>query len=188
MLFRSASSPAKSAGSQNEAAPPQPSDEVIRERKQKSSRDFVRKDLTESSSTTVKAPPRSILTPEQSGQLVAFAKDKKKRPVTPAMLTKALEASKEKRNRMPLQTKVLPNLLTPGGAELGDLARFVESWNSVDCPGSSSLSADLLKGVEDSVHALQDQLEVNLSLSHVYPTHHIPQSPRFGLSCLQSSE
>ena len=93
--------------------------------------------------------------------MVALAKDKKKRPVTPAMLTKALEASKEKRNRMPLQTKVLPNLLTPGGAELGDLTRFVESWNSVDCPGSSSLSANLLKGVEDSVHALQDQLEVN---------------------------
>ena len=99
------------------------------------------------------------------------------------MLTKALEASKEKRNRMPLQTKVLPNLLTPGGAKHGDLARFVESWNSVDCPGSSSLSADLLKGVEDSVHALQDQLEVNLSLSHVYLTYYIPQSPRFGLSC-----
>ena len=99
---------------------------MLRERKQKSSRDFVRKDLAGSSSTTAKAPPRSIVTPEQSGQLVAFAKDKKKRPVTPAMLTKALEASKEKRNRMPLQTKVLPNLLTPGGAELGDLARFVE--------------------------------------------------------------
>ena len=116
--------------------------------------------------------------------MVALAKDKKKRPVTPAMLTKALEVSKEKRNRMPLQTKVLPNLLTPGGAELGDLTRFVESWNSVDCPGSSSLSANLLKGVEDSVHALQDQLEVNFSpfscLSHIYP---ISQSPRFGLSC-----
>ena len=115
--------------------------------------------------------------------MVALAKDKKKRPVTPAMLTKALEASKEKRNRMPLQTKVLPNLLTPGGAELGDLARFVESWNSVDCPGSSSLSANLLKGVEDSVHALQDQLEVNPFSSHVYLAQHIPQSPRFGLSC-----
>ena len=66
------------------------------------------------------------------------------------MLTKALEVSKEKRSRMPLRTKVLPNLLTPGGAELGDLARFVESWNSVDCPGNSSLSMELLKGVEDS--------------------------------------
>ena len=134
---------------------------MLREHKQKHSRDFVRKNPTESSSSTAKAPPRSILTPEQSGQLVALAKDKKKRLVTPSMLAKALEASKDKRSRMPLRTKVLPNLLTPGGAELGDLARFVESWNLVDCPGNSSLSMDLLKGVEDSVHALQDQLEVN---------------------------
>ena len=85
---------------------------------------------------------------------------------------------------MPLNTKVLPNLLTLGRAELGELSRFVESWNSVDIPGNSSLSMDLLKGVEDSVHALQDQLEVNLfpfsCLSHIYP---ISQSPRFGLSC-----
>ena len=163
--------------------------EVIRERKHKASRDFVRKNPAESSSTTVKAPPRSILTPEQSGQLVAFAKDKKKRQVTPSMLSQALEASKDKRSRMPLRTKVLPNLLTPGGAELGDLTRFVESWNSVDIPGSSSLSMDLLKGVEDSVHALQDQLEVNVfpfsCLSHIYP---ISQSPRFRLSCRYSLE
>ena len=94
--------------------------------------------------------------------MVALAKDKKKRQVAPASLAKALEPSKEKRSRMPLRTKVLPNLLTPGGAELGDLGRFVESWNSVDCPGSSSLSMDILKGLEDSVHSLQDQLEVNL--------------------------
>ena len=94
--------------------------------------------------------------------MVALAKNKKKRQVTPSMLAKALEVSKEKRSRMPLHSKVLPNLLTPGGAELGDLGRFVESWNSVDCPGSSSLSMDLLKGLKDSVHSLQDQLEVNL--------------------------
>ena len=63
---------------------------------------------------------------------------------------------------MPLSAKVLPNLRTPGGAELGELAQFVESWNSVDCPESSSLSWEILKGIEHSVHSLQEQLEVSL--------------------------
>ena len=140
-------------------------------------RDISRKDQTGSNPASAQAPPRSIVTAEKSGQLVALAKDKKRKPVTPAMLTKALEASKEKRNRRPLQTKVLPNLLTPGGAELGDLTRFVESWNSVDCPGSSSVSANLLKGVEDSVHALQEQLEVNFFLV-MFILHSLFPSPR----------
>ena len=115
--------------------------------------------------------------------MVALAKDKKKRHASSSTLAKAPEAPKEKRSRMPLNSKVLPNLLTPGGAELGDLGRFVESWNSVDCPGSSSLSLDLLKGVEDSVHALQDQLEVNFFSILMFIIYHISQSPRFGLSC-----
>ena len=63
---------------------------------------------------------------------------------------------------MPLSAKVLPNLRTPGEAELGELARFVESWNVVDCPKSSSLSWEILKGIEHSVHSLQEQLEVSL--------------------------
>ena len=136
---------------------------MLRERKHKHLRDFARKNPTESGDSAAKTPPRSITTSEKSGQLVALAKDKKKRQAAAASLAKALEAPKEKRGRTPLNTKVLPNLLTPGGAELGDLARFVESWKSVDFPGSSSLSMDLLKSLEDSVHSLQDQLEVNLA-------------------------
>ena len=54
---------------------------------------------------------------------------------------------------------------TPGGAELGELARFIESWNAVDCPESSSLSWDILKNIEHSVNELQEQLEG----THFYP-------------------
>ena len=57
---------------------------------------------------------------------------------------------------------MLPELVTPGGVELGELAKFVESWNAVDCPESSSLSWDILKGIEHSVNEVQEQLEVNL--------------------------
>ena len=125
-------------------------------------RDFKRKEPTESSTSTAKTPPRSITTSTKSGQLVALAKNKKKSQLASASLAKALEPPKEKRSRMPLSVKVLPNLRTPGGAELGELARFVESWNAVDCPESSSLSWEILKGIEHSVNELQEQLEVSL--------------------------
>ena len=66
---------------------------------------------------------------------------------------------------------MLPNLRTPGGAELGEMTRFVEAWNEVDCPGGGpSLSWDLLKGLEDSVAELKDQLEVTPT-SHPILTH-----------------
>ena len=125
-------------------------------------RDFKRKEPTESSTSTAKTLPRSITTSTKSGQLVALAKNKKKSQLASASLAKALVPPKEKRSRMPLSVKVLLNLRTPGGAELGELAQFVESWNAVDCPESSSLSWEILKGIEHSVNELQEQLEVSL--------------------------
>ena len=68
---------------------------------------------------------------------------------------KGLKLPVEGRSRVHLNSKVLPELVTPGGVELGELAKFVESWNKVDCPGSSSLSWDILKGIEHSVSELQ---------------------------------
>ena len=126
----------------------------------KSLRDFKRKEPTESSTSTGKAPPRSITTSEKSGQLVALIKSKKKSHLASASLAKGLEPPKEKHSRIHLSSKVLPDLRTPGGAELGELTRFVESWNAVDCPESSSLSWDILKGIEHLVNELQEQLEV----------------------------
>ena len=126
----------------------------------KALRDFVRKDPTESGTSTDKAPLRSITTSTKSGQLVATLKKQKKDDPASASLPKGQELLKEKRSRVRLSSKVLPDLRTPGGAELGDLTRFVEAWNDVDCPESSSLSWDILKGIEHSVNELQKQLEV----------------------------
>ena len=111
----------------------------------KSLRDFKWIQPSESgTSSAATAPVRSIMTSEKSSQLVALIKRKKKSHLASASLAKGLEPPKEKRSRIRLSNKVLPDLRTPGGAELGELARFVESWNAVDCPESSSLSWDIL--------------------------------------------
>ena len=73
---------------------------------------------------------------------------------------------------------MLPELVTPGGVELGDLARFVETWNNVDRLGSSSLSWDILKGIEHSVNELQEQLEVNHFYHLMFILYTLSPSPR----------
>ena len=88
--------------------------------------------MTESGTSASTAPRRSILTSKQSGQLVVASKHKKKKS-DPA--PKGLELPAEERTRVRLNSKVLPELVTPGGVELGELAKFVKSWNAVDCPG-----------------------------------------------------
>ena len=95
-------------------------------------RDFPRKEPTESSTSTGKAPPRSITTATKSGQLVALIKNKKKSNPASASLAKGLELPKEKRSRVRLSSKVLPDLRIPGGAELGELARFVDDYELVN--------------------------------------------------------
>ena len=128
-------------------------------------RDFKQKELTESGTSTGKAPLRSITTSDKSGQLVAaFKLKKKKGNLASTPLSRGLELPVEGRSRVRLNSKVMPELVTPGGVELGELAKFVESWNAVDCPESSSLSWDILKNIEHSVNELQEQLEV----SHLY--------------------
>ena len=91
----------------------------------KALRDFVRKEPTESGTSTDKAPLQSITTSTKSGQLVAALKKRKKSDPAPASVLKGLELPKEKSSRVRLSSKVLPDLRTPGGAELGDLTRFV---------------------------------------------------------------
>ena len=70
------------------------------------------------------APPRSIMTSEQSGQLVLASKHKKKKS-DPA--PKGLKLPVEERTRVHLNNKVMPELVMPGGVQLGELSKFVES-------------------------------------------------------------
>ena len=169
------SSPAKTAGLQDRIASPPFVADPDRERKQKHLRDFLRKGLTGSGTSAGAAPPRSILTSEQSGQLVLASKFKKKKS-DPA--PKGLELPAGERTRVRLDSKVLPELVTPGGAELGELAKFVESWNAVDCPENSSLSWGLLRSIEHSVTELQEQLEVSYFCHLMFILHTSSPSPR----------
>ena len=115
------------------------------------------------------------MTSEQSGQLVTASKHKKKKSdPTP----KGLELPAEGRTQVRLNSKVLPELVTPGSVELGELAKFVESWNAVDCPGSSSLSWGILRGIEHSVTELQEQLEVSHFYHLIFILHTLYPSPR----------
>ena len=119
-------------------------------------RDFVRKDPAESGTSTDEAPVRSITTAKKSSQLVLELKKRKKAETGVASHLKGHEVLKEKLTRARLSSQVLPQLRTPGGAELGDMTRFVKAWNNVDCPEGSSLSRDILKDIEHSVSELQE--------------------------------
>ena len=103
---------------------------------------------------------------------------KKKAETASASHTESHEVLKKKISHVRLGSKVLPNLRTPGGTDLGDMTRFVKAWNDVDCPDGLSLTWDILKGLEDSVTELKDQLEVTsnsyLTSTHV---HHHTYSP-----------
>ena len=123
-------------------------------------RDFVRKDPAESSTSTDEAPVRSITTAKKSSQLVLELKKRKKAETGSASHLSGHEVLKEKLTCSRLSSKVLPQLRTPGGAELDEMTRFVQAWNDVDCPDGPSLSWDILKGIEDSVSDLKEQLEV----------------------------
>ena len=74
--------------------------------------------------------------------------------------TQSHEVLKKKISHARLGTKVLPSLRTPGGADLGDMTRFVKAWNDVDCPDGLSVTRDIVRGLEESVTELKDQLEV----------------------------
>ena len=112
------------AGLQDRIASPPFVADPVKERKHKHPRDFARKNPTESCTTTVKSLPRTIITPEQSGQLVLASKHKKKKS-DPA--PKGLKLPVEERTWVRLNSKVMPELVTPGGVQLGELSKFVES-------------------------------------------------------------
>ena len=90
---------------------------------------------------------------------------KKKSESASASHTQSHEVLKKKISRAWLGSKVLPTLRTPGGAELGEMTRYLQAWNDVDCPEGPSLSWDILQGLEESVGELKDQQEVT-STSH----------------------
>ena len=148
---------------------------MLRERKRKAERDFLRVQPTESGTSTDKAPVRSITTFAKSSQLVLDLKKNKKAETGSAPHLESHELLKKKITRARLSSKVLPKLVTPGGTELGDMTRFVQTWNNADCPDGPSLSWDILKGIEDSVTDLKEQLEV-IHLYQLMFIYHI-QSP-----------
>ena len=130
---------------------------------------------------------RSITTSAKSSQLVLDLKKKKKEAASASHLKadpasaphlKSHELLKEKLTRARLSSRVLPHLRTPGGAELGDMTRFVQAWNDVDCPEGPSLSWDILKGIEHSVNELPEQLEVTYSYHLIFIYHIQSPSPR----------
>ena len=118
---------------------------------------------------------RSITTAAKSGQLVLDLKKRKKADTASASHLEGHEVLKKKINQARLSNKVLPKLVTPGGAELGDMTRFVQAWNDADCPDGPSLSGDILKGIEDSVTNLKEQLKV-IRLYQLMFIYHV-QSP-----------
>ena len=123
----------------------------------KSERDFTQVQPTQSGTSAGKAPVRSITTSAKSGQLVLDAK-KKKTESASASHAQSHEVLKKKISRARLGSKVLPSLRTPGGTELGEMTRFVQAWNEVDCPEGPSLSWDILQGLEETFADLKDQI------------------------------
>ena len=107
---------------------------------------------------------------------MVLASKYKKKKSDPA--PKGLELPAEDRTRVRLNSKVMPELVTPGGVPLGELSKFVESWNAVDCPESASLSWGLLRSIEHSVNELQEQLEVSHFCPLMFILHASSPSPR----------
>ena len=75
-----------------------------------------------------------------------------------------------------LGSKVLPNLITPGGVGLGQMAKYVKAWNDADCPAGPSLTAESMQGVEDSLSELKGHLEVTITSCSLF-THDHPCIP-----------
>ena len=126
----------------------------------KSQRDFTRTEPIQPGSSTGKAPAKSTATSAKStttstksGQLILAAK--KKTDSASSSQTRGHEQLNKKISRARLGSRVLPNLLTPGGAELGEMTRFVKAWNDVDCPDGPSLTVDFLQGLEESLAELK---------------------------------
>ena len=112
----------------------------------KSKRDFTRTQPIQPGPSTGKASAKS-------GQLILTAQ--KKTDSASGSQTRGHEQLHKKISRARLGSRVLPNLLTPSGAELGEMTRFVKAWNDVDCPDGPSLTVDFLQGLEESLAELK---------------------------------
>ena len=131
----------------------------------KSKRDFTR-------TQPVHTGPSAATTSAKSGQLILSTQ--KKADSASGSQNRGHEQLNKKISRTRLGSRVLPNLVTRGGAELGLRAKFVKAWNDVDCPDGPSPTVDFLQGLEESLAELKGQLEVTatpcFSLTHVH--HH----------------
>ena len=138
----------------------------------KSKRDFTR-------TQPVHTGPSAATTSAKSGQLILSTQ--KKTDGASGSQTRGHEQLNKKISRARLGSRVLPNLVTPGGVELGQMAKFVKAWNEVDCPDGPSLTVECLKGLEDSLSDLKSHLEVTATpcflLTHVH-YRASPPSPR----------
>ena len=122
-------------------------------------------------------------TSAKGGELISFTKQN---PAASGSSSRVHNQLNKKISRARLGSKVLPNLVTPGGVELGQMAKFVKAWNDADCPDGPSLTAKSLQGVEDSLTKLKGQLEVTItscSLSTHDRHYALPPNPR-DLGCI----
>ena len=81
----------------------------------------------------------------------------KPNPVASGSASRVHNQLNKKICRARLGSKVLPNLVTPGGAELGQTAKFVKAWNDADCPDGPSLTVESQQGLEESLTKLKGQ-------------------------------
>ena len=70
----------------------------------------------------------------------------------------------DKISRAQIGGKVLSNLLTPSGEDLGVAAKFVKAWNEAACPTGPSRILLSLHGMEQSFAKMKGRLEVILML------------------------
>ena len=99
--------------------------------------------------------------PPAKGSQLAIGK---KNPAASASSTRGHEQLSQKISHARLASKVLPNLLTPNGKGLGQMAKFVKAWNDADFPAGPSLTAESLQGMENSFCKLKNRLEVSPTL------------------------
>ena len=118
--------------------------------------------------------PSTCKTSAKSGQLTITTQ--KKNDGASGSQIQGHEQLNKKISRARLGSKVLPNLVTHGGAELGQMAKFGKAWNDADCPDGPSLTVECMKGVEDSLSDLKCHLEVTITPCS-YFTHDHPCIP-----------
>ena len=87
----------------------------------------------------------------------------KPNPAASGSASRVHDQLNKKISRARLGSKVLQNLVTPGGAELGPMAKFVKALNDADCPDGPTYTAECMKGMEESLSEFWAHLEVTIT-------------------------